>query len=73
MKETRTVEEAILSIQELPVVSNVPIMLADRKGEAAGLTIHNDEELFGTYQPLHQKEGMIDYCFGSPVYNPTYF
>ncbi|MBD3859965.1 linear amide C-N hydrolase [Bacillus sp. 28A-2] len=138
-----TVEEAICSIQEMPVASNVHIMLADRKGEAAaiemldgqkavrrpengyiaatnhpladqtakgmtkhhsvvrydmlmealeeqrsndslvhlfqteypdGLTVHNYEELFGTMRTVmfRPEEGMMDYCFGSPIYNPTY-
>ncbi|MED1459380.1 C45 family peptidase [Bacillus safensis] len=138
-----TVEEAIHSIEEMPVASNVHIMLADRKGKAAvieiidgqkrvrrpergyiaatnhpvadqtakgmtkhhsvvrydmlmealkeqrssdslaklfqteypdGLTVHNYEELFGTMRTVmfRPEEGTIDYCFGSPVYNPTY-
>ncbi|WP_447297494.1 hypothetical protein, partial [Enterobacter kobei] len=39
-----------------------------------GLTVHNYEELFGTMRTVmfRPEEGTIDYCFGSPVYNPTY-
>lgn len=138
-----TVEEAASLIQEMPVASNVHLMLADRQGDAAviemidgqkmvrkpehgyiaatnhpvadqtakgltkhhsvvrynlliqaleekrsseslaklfqteypaGLTVHNYEELFGTMRTVlfRPEEGTIDYCFGSPVYNPTY-
>ncbi|WP_144534142.1 C45 family autoproteolytic acyltransferase/hydolase [Bacillus pumilus] len=144
LENCRTVEEAIFSIQEMPVASNVHLMFADRKGEAAvieiidgrkmvrrpeagyiaatnhpladqtakgmtkqqhsvvrydlliealvqrqssdslaklfqteypdGLVVHNYEELFGTMRTVvfRPEEGTIDYCFGSPVYNPTY-
>ncbi|PRS80073.1 MULTISPECIES: C45 family autoproteolytic acyltransferase/hydolase [unclassified Bacillus (in: firmicutes)] len=143
LENCRTVEEAIHSIQEMPVASNVHLMLADRKGEAAvieiidgrkmvrrpeagyiaatnhpiadqtakgmtkhhsivrydmlmkaleqrrpsdslaklfqteypdGLAVHNYEELFGTMRTVifRPEEGTMDYCFGSPVYNPTY-
>ncbi|MFJ5671392.1 C45 family autoproteolytic acyltransferase/hydrolase [Bacillus safensis] len=143
LESCQTVEESIRSIQEMPVASNVHIMLADRKGEAAvieiidgqkrvrrpetgyiaatnhpvadqtakgmtkhhsvirydmlmealkeqrssdslaklfqteypdGLTVHNYEELFGTMRTVmfRPEEGTIDFCFRSPVYNPTY-
>ncbi|PCK23098.1 choloylglycine hydrolase [Bacillus pumilus] len=143
LEHCETVEDAIRSIQEMPVASNVHLMLADRKGEAAaiemidgqkavrrpehgyiaatnhpladqtaigltkhhsvvryqmlikaleeqrsseslvelfqteypnGLTVHNYEELFGTMRTVmfHPEEGTLEYCFGSPVYNPTY-
>ncbi|MEH7697220.1 C45 family peptidase [Bacillus pumilus] len=143
LETCQSVEEAIISIQEMPVASNVHLMLADRKGEAAvieiidgrkmvrrpetgyiaatnhpladqtakgmtkqhsvvrydmliealvqrqssnalvklfqteypdGLAVHNYEELFGTMRTVifRPEEGTIDYCFGSPVYNPTH-
>lgn len=39
-----TVEEAIRSIQEMPVASNVHLMLADRKGEAAAIEMMDGQK-----------------------------
>ncbi|UJM28158.1 C45 family peptidase [Bacillus aerophilus] len=143
LESCKMVEDAVRLVQEMPVASNVHLMLADRQGEAAviemidgqkkvrrpergfiaatnhpladhtakgltkhhsvvrydmliqaleeqpssesltelfraeypaGLTVHNYEELFGTMRTVmfRPEERTMEYCFGSPVYNPTY-